>query len=199
MEADPTSCLVAHVTALRKLDDRSLAGTALLCSCVRLLAIRQNFRNASPRKFAKFVKLFYSPLAVEKPLAEAAFASFDRPARKIAEPRRDFIAGPGPLSTFYPLPTAIQTWRYTWLGCIQSEFHGPAREMWGHVRRGFPYVEEQAEIIVSFLPHDSVRCEFEVFQSAVRDLGGGPDYARIPSGFDLIPAPASQARPSMKT
>lgn len=63
--------------------------------------------------------------------------------------------------------SGLIVWAHTVRGAVNTKIRGEVREIWGHIRRGFPYAEDQ---VVTLLMEHRMHCD-------ISNLG------RFPEGF----------------
>lgn len=176
--------LQIHVNSLRGLDRGGLAGVALYCSFTRLatLDIVSNRPELGPRD--KYEALYYQPFLVDLPFVQEAIAKSEHRAAALDRKRRSFAHSPFDQGFFGLVSAAEQTWRNTWLGCLHAEVRYLCKNMWGLIEKGFPLVEGTTQSFLNnpqFNPSDR---EIDLLNRAIRDSSDGPDYKRIPQGFE---------------
>jgi hypothetical protein len=179
-----------HIKALRGLDTGGLASVALYCSVLRLRTLRIDYQNLNPDEYAQAVALYYRPLAVALPDVEVATRAVEQTLLRNEENRRRFAHIATAQGMFGLAGAAGQTWRNTWLGCLQPEVRYLSREMWRLISIGFPLVHQAARTIGNDPDYQAaILQEMEIIDYAILDSGDGPDYMKIPEGFDPSPMP----------
>ena len=173
-----------HINALKGVDRRGLGGVALCCSQFRLAELSHMYQQAAPDTYAKCVALYYRPLVVELPFVQTYIEKLEQSLLKVERLRLRSAHNPVAQGLFGLQGAAGQTWRNTWLGCVHADVRYLSQEMWKLISVGFPLVEEVALSLMQDPYYAAIPREIELFEYAIRDNGDGPDYEKIPEGFE---------------
>lgn len=176
-----SEALQQHINFLKGLDNNGLAGVALYCSVGRLMDLDFVYKNDIGSSL-EYYALFYHPLSVDEKLINEAVKKYDQVLKKTKQAERSVTPfGQGVLGL---LGTSIQTWRNTWVCCQCKEVRHLGQEMWSLISCGFPYVETVADLLMSDPNFDASDADIRFFIRAITDGGEGPDFVRIPEGFE---------------